>query len=81
MISVRRHYYGHEHVIAEPGAPTLNSTPSGEIRFRSRKTTITTTTGFTGSTTVHNSETTEMAARSEAGEEYEMLNFSEKSGF
>ena len=77
MISVRRHYYGHEH--NEVDAAT------NIIHFRVRDGRLTTdgttvTNGTSGVTTISDSDCPDITIR-EGRNEYELEDFSERTGF
>ena len=81
MISVRRHYFGHEHDFAESADTTINTIGSRGIHVHTVKTRTTTFIGSTGSATLCDPGTVALTVRREGGEEYEMTDFSEKTGF
>ena len=77
MISVRRHYYGHEHDLADP---TMDTMAFKSRHTRTTKSITTTTTDGPGTMTFADSEIAETTVLEEGGE-YEMQDFSERRGF
>lgn len=79
LISVRRHYYGHEHELFDP---TTNVSGTG-MQFRSGRVPATTGNATTSGATFMfgYSGVAEPMFREDGSDEYEMRDFSEKTGF
>ena len=81
MISIRRHYYGHEHDIFEDGDTTINTMSSGSMHKRTFRTSTMVFADAGVSTAVGDPEMAESTVPREGVEAYEMNDFSEKAGF
>ena len=80
MISVRRHYFGHEHRLSEPIIHAVRFKGTRARTVRIDATSLTDITG-TGSTTLVEPVMAETALRGCQCEEYEMSQFLERTGF